>query len=87
YAEHPENWEKNTVINLTDLLTPNGLAISIDCGASDFFYNVNLNLHNKLLEKKIPHDFMTRPGVHSWEYWTTSIKYQALFMNMYFSKR
>ncbi|MDD4922979.1 MAG: alpha/beta hydrolase family protein, partial [Bacteroidales bacterium] len=41
YAEHPENWEKNTVINLTDLLTPNGLAISIDCGASDFFYNVN----------------------------------------------
>ena len=27
YAEHPENWEKNTVINMTYLLTPNALSL------------------------------------------------------------
>jgi len=84
YAEQPENWEKNTVINLVHLLTPNSLAITLDCGTEDFFYKVNLNLHEKLMERNIPHDYMARPGSHNWNYWATSIKHQALFMSMYF---
>ncbi|MCK9312310.1 MAG: esterase family protein, partial [Bacteroidales bacterium] len=87
YSEYPDNWENNTVINLLHLLTPNRLAIFIDCGSEDFFYKVNLNLHEKLLERNIPHDFMTRPGVHNWAYWTVSIQYQALFMNRYFTSQ
>ena len=85
YAEHPERWEENSVINLVGLLKPNSLAIIFDCGVDVFFYKVNVNLHDKLLAYKIPHDFITRPGGHSWEYWSNSIGYQLQFMSKYFN--
>ncbi len=84
YAEQPERWEKNTVINMLNLLTPNSLAIIIDCGTDDFFYKVNENLHQQLLYRNIPHDFIIRPGAHTWPYWTNSVKFQLLFMRNYF---
>jgi S-formylglutathione hydrolase FrmB len=86
YAEAPELWEKNTVINLVHLLTPNSLALIIDCGSEDFFYRVNNNLHNKLLERNIPHDYISRPGGHNWPYWNNAIGYQLLFMRNFFDK-
>lgn len=84
--ENPENWEKNTVINMTDLLQPGAMNIIFDCGTEDFFFKVNCALHDKLLEAKIPHDFYTRPGAHNWDYWLNSIKYQALYFNDCFDK-
>jgi len=86
YAEHPDNWEKNTVTNLLYLLTPNSLAITFDCGVDDFFFKVNTELHEKLMERNIPHDFTARPGAHTWEYWTNSVNYQLLYFNTYFQK-
>jgi S-formylglutathione hydrolase FrmB len=85
YAVYPENWEKNTVINMLHLLTPKSLAIVIDCGTEDFFYAVNKNLHEQLLYRNIPHDFISRPGGHSWPYWTNAVKFQLLFMSNYFN--
>jgi S-formylglutathione hydrolase FrmB len=85
YSEYPKNWEKNTVINMIHLLTPNSLDLIIDCGTGDFFYEVNVNLHKKLLERRIPHDFISRPGKHNWDYWRNSIKYQLLYISNYFS--
>ena len=82
--EHPENWEKYTVINLVDLLKPNSLKLIIDCGSEDFFYEVNCALHKKLAEAGIPHDFYVRPGVHNWQYWSNSIQYQMLFFANHF---
>lgn len=79
FAENPENWEQNTIINMTHLLKPDALNISIDCGSEDFFYEVNCNLHDKLLAEGIPHEFTTRPGAHNWAYWMNAIKYQFLF--------
>jgi S-formylglutathione hydrolase FrmB len=84
YAQQPERWEKNTVINLLNLLTPNSLAIIFDCGTDDFFYKVNENLHQQLMYRNIPHDFITRPGAHTWPYWINSVKYQLLFFRNYF---
>ncbi len=85
YAEQPEYWEKNTVINQLHLLTPNSLALIIDCGTEDFFFQVNENLHQQLLYRNIPHDYITRPGGHTWPYWTNAVKYQMLFMSNYFN--
>ena len=79
--ENPQAWEENTVINLTHLLKPDSLNLIIDCGTGDFFYEVNCNLHKKLLDQGIPHDFISRPGVHNWPYWSNSIKYQIVFFN------
>lgn len=77
--EHPENWERNTVINMTDMLRPDSLKIIFDCGTDDFFLGVNRALHEKLLEKGIPHDFHQRPGAHNWTYWSNAVQYQMLF--------
>lgn len=84
YSENPEAWEKNTVINLLHLLTPNSLALMIDCGTEDFFYKVNENLHQQMLYRNIAHDYVTRPGAHNWPYWNNAIKFQLVFMNNYF---
>lgn len=86
YAQNPENWEKNTVINMLHLLTPNALALITDCGTEDFFYKVNVNLHEKMLERNIAHDFITRPGAHNWDYWKNAVGYQLLFLNNYFKQ-
>jgi S-formylglutathione hydrolase FrmB len=85
YSDQPERWDANTVINCTHLLIPNSLAIIIDCGTGDFFYKVNCSLHEKLAYNNIPHDFITRPGKHDWEYWNNAIGYQLLFMSNYFT--
>jgi S-formylglutathione hydrolase FrmB len=87
YAAHPESWEEHTVINLTHLITPASLQLIIDCGTQDFFYNVNTAFHQKLLDRNIPHDFISRPGTHNWEYWRNAVKYQLLFMNNFFDQK
>jgi S-formylglutathione hydrolase FrmB len=87
YADHPEEWQNNSVINLTYLLKNNNLPLIIDCGTEDFFYPVNKKLHEKLLYNNIPHDFISRPGGHTWEYWTNAIGYQMLFMHNFFVKQ
>lgn len=87
YAEKPENWEKNTVINLLYLLTPNSLALIIDCGTEDFFFKVNETLHKQLMLRNIPHDYITRPGAHNWPYWSNSVRFQLLFFSNFFKKQ
>ena len=87
FSEQPENWEKNTVINLLYLLTAKSLALIIDCGTEDFFFKVNENLHQQLIMRNIPHDYITRPGAHNWTYWNNAIKYQLLFMSNYFKNQ
>lgn len=84
YAEHKDVWDKNVVVNLVDQLQNKQLAIIFDCGANDFFIQVNRDLHQKLLENKIDHDYIERPGEHNWEYWNNSIKYQLVFFTGFF---
>ena len=83
-SEHPANWEKYTVMNQLHLLTPNKLRIIIDCGTEDFFYQVNKRLHEELLYRNIPHDFISRPGAHNGAYWSNAVKYQMLFFHDFF---
>lgn len=86
YADHPGRWDSHTVINLVHRLTPNALSLIIDCGISDFFYGVNEQLHRKLLDRNIPHTYITGPGAHNWEYWQHSVAYQLLYFSEFFSK-
>lgn len=87
YAENPENWEKNTVINMLHLVRSKSLALIIDCGVEDFFYKVNENFHEQLLLRNIPHDYITRPGAHNWQYWNNAVIFQLTFMSKYFTKK
>lgn len=84
YAEFPDRWEKHTVMNLLHLLKPNALALIVDCGTEDFFLKVNERLHQELLYRNIPHDYIVRPGAHNWPYWANAVSYQLLFMSRFF---
>ena len=86
-AENPDYWENYTVMGLLHLLTPGNLKIIIDCGTNDFFYEVNEALHHQLLYRNIPHDYISRPGAHNWDYWENAIKYQMLYFNEFFTAK
>ena len=45
----------------------------IDCGDDDFLIKGNCNVHIMLTEKKVPHEFRVRDGIHDWKYWRTGI--------------
>ena len=81
-----ENWEKNTVINLADTLKTTFPALIIDCGVEDFFFQVNRNLHQKLMDQQVPHDYIERPGKHNRDYWSNSVAYQLLFFRKFFDR-
>lgn len=87
YSENPENWEQNTIINMLHLLDGKNLKFIFDCGVDDFFYDANMRLHDKLVERNIPHDYVERPGGHTKPYWANSIKYHFLFFNDFFNKK
>jgi len=86
YETNSRLWEENSAIFLTDRLTGRNKAILIDCGVDDFLFQTNVLLHKKLLDLKIPHDYIERPGTHSWGYWTNALEYHLLFFRKNFNK-
>ena len=85
YLENIKRWDSHTVITQLHLIKPE-LAIIIDCGKDDFFYEVNENLHRELINLNIKHDYISRPGVHNAQYWNSSVEYQILFFSHFFYK-
>lgn len=86
-TEFPENWDKNTVVNMLELVKDNHLKLIVDCGVDDFFIDVNRELHQKMLALKINHDYVERPGKHNIEYWENSLKFQLLFFHNFFNDK
>lgn len=80
-------WDAHTVINPADSLADGELALIIDCGYGDFFFEVNGNLHEKLMRRGVSHDFLMRPGEHNAAYWSVSLPYQMLFFQRYFRQQ
>jgi len=86
YESNKERWYEYTVMRQVELLKNNQLALIIDCGIDDFFMPVNRALHEKLLQLKIDHDYIERPGEHNHIYWGSSIDFQILFFHHFFQK-
>lgn len=86
-AVHKKVWDDYTPLNLIDRLENRRLALIVDCGYDDFFFNVNNKFHEKLLENKIEHDYYVRPGSHNSIYWRNSIFYHMLFFKSYFNRK
>jgi S-formylglutathione hydrolase FrmB len=83
---YADNWKRYAVINIIDNQPSAPLAIIVDCGTEDFFYDINKNLHQKLLRLGIAHDYIERPGKHDWVYWQNAVGYQLLYFHKYFSR-
>ena len=86
YSQNPDVWDSLSVVNMIDKIKPGELKIIVDCGVDDFFFDINKNLHAKLLESDIPHDYIVRPGRHNWGYWNNAVQYQFLFFGNYFKE-
>ncbi len=76
----------HSVSTLIKTITPGQNNIIFDCGSSDFFNKINVDMHQKMLELKIPHDYISRPGGHSQPYWANAILFQLIFFNEHFNK-
>jgi S-formylglutathione hydrolase FrmB len=81
---HSKEWHDRSVVNMIGPAPEQPVAMMIECGTDDFFTMINRQLHEKLLELKIPHDYVERPGAHTWEYWTNAVEYQLLFCKKFF---
>jgi S-formylglutathione hydrolase FrmB len=79
-------WDNRSVVNMVSDLKNKELNLIIDCGVSDFFYQINAGLHRRLMALNIDHDYIERPGSHNWDYWTNSIQYQLLYFDRCFHK-
>lgn len=86
YTLNKERWHQNTVLYQVNTLKNDQLAIIIDCGVDDFFISVNRSMHQRLLDLKINHEYIERPGDHSSTYWKENIDFQILFFKKFFSK-
>ena len=70
------HYQKNSGIGLVNSLNTDDLKkvrYYIDCGDKDFLIKGNMALHSVMIDKKIPHEFRVREGVHDWTYWRTAL--------------
>ena len=81
-----KNWEAYSVINQLSIFQGEDKPILIDCGIDDFFFDVNQATHQRLLELEIPHDFVVRPGAHTWDYWRKVAPQHLLFFDQFFEE-
>ncbi len=84
YADYPDRWESNSIVNMTHLIKRDSLKLIIECGTGDFFYAANVKLHDKLEYENIPHTFISSPGGHTWDFWRNAIKYQLQYFTANF---
>lgn len=84
--DYPNRWAENSVMGQLPLLSDGALRLIVDCGTEDFFFEVNCALHRALAEKKIAHEFTTRPGKHNWAYWQRSLRDHLLFFRDWFDE-
>ncbi|MCM1066274.1 MAG: esterase family protein [Muribaculaceae bacterium] len=86
YADNKDVWEAHTVINLVPTMKDAGVNYIFDCGVDDFFAKVNNDLHSAMVEAKVPHDYISRPGAHTHQYWANALLYHLLFFDTKFNQ-
>jgi len=82
-----QNWEAASAVNFVPGLKGRELPLIIDCGLGDFFLETNREMHQRLLEAGIPHEYTERPGEHNSEYWGNAVDFQVLFFHKFFEER
>lgn len=80
------NYSDYNIKDIAHMLLGTKSNILFDCGYDDFFISANRELHKKLLDLNVAHDYIERPGAHNWDYWKNSIKYHTLFFTENFNK-
>ena len=80
-------WYSNSILKIIETKSADDLKevrYWIDCGDDDFLSIGNCLLHIALMDKKVPHEFRVRDGVHNWIYWRTGITDALQFIGQSF---
>jgi S-formylglutathione hydrolase FrmB len=80
YEQFPSRWKEHSCIKLVNFLVDKKRGIFLDCGVEDKFIKSNRQLHDTLLKLNIDHDYIERPGGHTWSYWDNALEYHILFL-------
>lgn len=75
-----------TAVGLVDQLKNQKVSLILDCGVDDFLIETNRQMHGLLMEKGIPHEYIERPGAHTWTYWTEALPVQFFFLTKHLQK-
>ena len=82
--EHPENWERFSVVNNLDDLKDGELAIATMVGSNDFFLQVNRDLNARLQQKGIQHYYIESKGKHDEDYQNEAFPVMFRFIGNFF---
>lgn len=85
-----EHYYKNSILKLVETGNTEELKkvrFYIDCGDEDFLIKGNMALHAAMIDKKIPHEFRIRDGVHNWTYWRTALPEVLKFVSDSFHQK
>lgn len=86
-AKYWQHWEAASAVNMVEALRQGNVQLIIDCGLGDFFLETNREMHKRLSEAKIAHDYTERPGEHNRAYWSGAVDFQVLFFHKYFERQ
>jgi putative tributyrin esterase len=70
---------QNSVVNMVPQIKASPVKVLFDCGVDDFLIESNRELHRRLVTEKVPHEYIERPGAHTWAYWGNALPYHMLF--------
>lgn len=82
-----ERWRDYSFMKEMERYPKDTVSLIMDCGTEDFVIGMNRIAHQKMLDLKIPHEYIERPGKHDWKYWATAVQYQLLFFRNYFNRQ
>lgn len=66
-------------INMLLKIKNSNVKLIIDCGVDDILIETNREFNRRLMYHKIPHDYIERPGTHTWEYFGNSLPHQVQY--------
>ena len=85
-----EHYYKNSILKIIETGNADELKkvrYYIDCGDKDFLIKGNMALHSVMIDKKVPHEFRVREGVHNWTYWRTALPEVLKFVSESFHQK
>lgn len=85
-----DHYQKNSILKIVETANTDDLKkvrYYIDCGDEDFLIKGNMALHSALIDKKVPHEFRVRDGVHNWTYWRTALPEVLKFVSESFHQK
>ena len=57
-----------------------------DCGDDDFLFDLSVNIHRLMREKRVKDELRIRNGIHNWEYWHQALRIALPFASRNFTK-